>query len=137
MLTFTKPKHFPGKILIIDDDYDIRSIYNEFLTNEGFLVDVAANGQEGLAKILIGGYDLILLDIMMPKIDGLGILRFLKNHVSDSKIYNGPIIILSALDQQYVINEAMALGAKGYLIKANLTPDESLKKIVKFLENPL
>ncbi|KKR83187.1 MAG: hypothetical protein UU29_C0007G0057 [Candidatus Daviesbacteria bacterium GW2011_GWA2_40_9] len=77
MFTST-PTSSPGKILIVDDDDDIRNIYKDYLTANGFKVELATNGQEGLSKILQGGYDLILLDIMMPKIDGLGILRRLK-----------------------------------------------------------
>lgn len=126
---------YPGKILLIDDDKDIQDIYSEFLTQAGYKVDSAHDGQEGLSKILQGGYDLIILDIMMPKIDGLGILRKLKEDPPQN-IYNGPIIVLSALDQEYVVNQAMELGAKGFLSKSGLTPDQALTKISEFLQKP-
>ncbi|MBI2011753.1 response regulator [Candidatus Daviesbacteria bacterium] len=125
---------YPGKILLIDDDQDTRDIYSEFLTNGGFSVDLAADGEEGLAKILQGGYDLILLDIMMPKIDGITILKKLKENPPD--VYNGPIVILSALDQEYVVKSAMELGAKGFLAKSSMNPDEALKKISEFMQTP-
>lgn len=125
---------YPGKILLIDDDKDIQDIYSEFLTQAGYQVDSAHDGQEGLAKILEGGYDLILLDIMMPKIDGLGILRRLKED-PPKNVYNGPVVVLSALDQEYIVKEALNLGAKGFLTKAGLTPDQALTKISEFLNN--
>ncbi|KKR93534.1 MAG: hypothetical protein UU44_C0002G0195 [Candidatus Daviesbacteria bacterium GW2011_GWB1_41_15] len=126
MFTST-PTSSPGKILIVDDDDDIRNIYKDYLTANGFKVELATNGQEGLSKILQGGYDLILLDIMMPKIDGLGILRRLKEKPLNQNVYNGPIVVLSALRQDEVYNEALRLGAKGY----NL-----LDKVVELLKKP-
>lgn len=125
----------PGKILLVDDDPDTRDIYGEFLTAAGYEVDFAKDGQEGLAKILQGGYDLVLLDIMMPKIDGLGILKRLKEISSNSLSYNGPIIVLSVLDQEYFVDQALKLGAKGFLPKSGLTPEEALDKIVEFLKS--
>ncbi len=126
-------KNYPGRILVIDDDKDIQDIYTEFLTQAGYQVDNAHDGQEGLTKILQGGYDLILLDIMMPKIDGLGLLKKLKENPPQN-VYNGPIIVLSALDQDYIITQALNLGAKGYLKKSGMTPDQALNKISEFLQ---
>lgn len=124
---------YPGKILIIDDDPDTRDVYFELLTNEGFSVDTAKDGAEGYNKILQGGYDLILLDIMMPKIDGINLLKRLKKQ--PPSVYNGPIIILSALDQELIVKEALNLGAKGYIIKSDLNPDEILKKIYQLVNS--
>lgn len=126
---------YPGRILVVDDDEDVRSIYHDFLTQKGYKVDLAKDGQEGLQKILEGGYDLILLDVMMPKIDGLGILRTLKDRNPGSNTYNGNIVILSVLNQPYIIEQAMSLGAKGYLDKSSVNPDEAMKVIETFL-NP-
>lgn len=123
---------FPGKILVIDDDPYLRELYKEVLTEGGYQVDLALDGQEGLTKILLGGYDLILLDIMMPKIDGLGILKRIKDNPPD--VYNGPIFVLSVLKQDDIIKKAMDLGAKGYIVKSDLNPDQVLKKISGILE---
>lgn len=125
---------YPGKILLIDDDQDTRDIYQEFLTGLGYKVDLAVDGEEGLAMILQGGYDLILLDIMMPKIDGIGVLKRLKEK-KELPVYNGPIVVLSALDQEYVVKEAMSLGAKGFVSKV-LSPEQVLNKVVEFLKKP-
>lgn len=122
-----------GRILLIDDDPDVQDIYREFLTSAGFLVEIARNGEEGLAKILEGGYDLILLDIMMPQIDGITLLKKVKEASTQRLIYNGPIIVLSVLDQPQIVNTALELGAKGYLVKSGLTPDQALDKIHQFL----
>lgn len=138
MIPFNTPaeKAYPGRILMVDDDNDTRDIYGEFLTGAGYQVDFAKDGEEGLAKILQGGYDLILLDIMMPKIDGLGILKKLQEIPPDPSVYNGPIVVLSALDQDYIVEEAKKLGAKGFLAKSGMTPDQALNKINEFLSAP-
>ncbi|MCL4366591.1 response regulator [Patescibacteria group bacterium] len=127
-------KNYPGKVLVVDDDPDTRSIYQEVLSEAGYKVELAQDGQTGLAKILQGGYDFILLDIMMPKIDGLEILKKLKSSPPDSSVYNGPIIVLSALNQQQVIETAMSLGAKGYILKSDLNPGQIVGKISQILE---
>lgn len=124
--------NYPGKILIIDDDQDIRNIYGDFLTGEGFKIDFAVDGKDGLEKIQQGGYDLILLDIMLPKMDGLSILKHLKQF--PVHVYNGPIIMLSALDQEQIVKNAADLGAKGYLQKSNFNPKQALEKIYEFLQ---
>lgn len=121
------------KILVVDDDSDTRSIYDEYLTEEGLEIELAPDGEEGLKKILAGGYDLVLLDIMMPKIDGLGILREIHTLPDSSPAKQTPILVFSALDQKHIIDEAVSLGAKGFLPKSNLTPDEALTKIKSFL----
>lgn len=122
-----------GNILLVDDDQDTREIYKEILTQAGYNLDLATNGEEGLLKISQSRYDLILLDIMMPKIDGLGILNKLK---SQNNSQNGPIIVLSALNQENIIKQALGLGAKGFLSKSDLAPNEVLVKIQEFLKKP-
>lgn len=122
-----------GKILLVDDDKDLRDIYAEVLEEAGFRIDVASNGKDGLAKILQGGYDLILLDIMMPKIDGIAILKHLQEKPV-SNAYNGPIFVLSQLNQTEIINTAISLGAKGYIVKSSITPDQLLARISQILQ---
>ena len=124
---------FPGKILIIDDDPDLRDIYKETLGESGYDVDLATEGREGLFKIMEGGYDLILLDIMLPHIDGISILRKLKSETNLP--YNGPIFVLSNLSQKEIIDEALNLGARGYIVKSDITPDQFLAKVSHILQN--
>ncbi|MBI3443442.1 response regulator [Candidatus Woesebacteria bacterium] len=119
------------KVLIVDDDSTVRELYEEVLKDEGFEVETAADGEEGLTKITEGGYNLILLDIMMPKLDGIGILTSLSE--KQPKIKNGPIILLTNLAHDPQIEEALKMGAKAALIKADLTPLQFVEKIKTYL----
>lgn len=121
-----------GKILIIDDDYDITNIYQEVLTQGGFEVVLARDGQEGLTKITGGDFKLVLLDIMMPKLDGISILKTVKEKNLNPK--NIPIVVLSALNQEYIVKTALLEGAVGYIIKPDITPDQIITKITPFLK---
>lgn len=117
------------KILIVEDDQFIREFYSDLLKDEGFEVELALDGQTGLEKIKQGGWSLVLLDIMLPKIDGLQILRKLNVKTNSP----GPIIMLTNLGSDSIINEAFGLGAVGYLIKSAMNPDQVLKEIKNFL----
>lgn len=119
------------KILIVEDDQFLRDFYQELLTTEGYTVDVAEDGEIGLSKISQGGWNLILLDIMLPKKDGLRILQDLKTRPPVKS--NGPIVILTNLGHDAVINQAFGLGASGYLIKSAMNPDQVLTEIHSFL----
>ncbi len=120
------------KILIIEDDQFLREFYQELLQTEGFIVEAAADGQVGSEKVHSGGYDLILLDIMLPKKDGLQILRDLK--MSPAAKSNGPIVILTNLGQDTIIKQSFELGAAGYLIKSAMNPDQVLTEIRSYLQ---
>ncbi len=120
------------KILIVEDDQFLREFYQELLQGEGYLVDVAADGEVALQKISQGGYNLVLLDIMLPKKDGLQILRDLK--ITPPKQNNGQIVILTNLGQDGVIKQCSDLGASGYLIKSALNPDQVLSEIHSYLQ---
>lgn len=120
------------KILIIEDDQFLREFYQELLQDEGFLVDAAADGELGLQKASQGGFDLILLDLMLPKKDGLQILRELKVNIPQTK--NGPIVVLTNLGQDAIINQCLTLGAQGYLIKSAMNPDQVLSEINSYLQ---
>lgn len=119
------------RIIVVDDDLYIRELYEEVLKDEKYEVDTAADGQEALDKIQKGGYDLILLDIMMPKVDGFGIMDNLKQNPPQTP--NGPIVLLTNLDHEPLINEAMEKGATAFLIKADITPEDLIEKVKGFL----
>lgn len=120
------------KILIVEDDTYIRDLYAEVLTTDGFTVTTAIDGQEGLTKVGDAHYDLILLDMMMPKVDGIGFLEALNKDGAVQK--QGPIVVLTNLAQDSVITKAKELGAVDFLIKSDLNPAEFLTKAKKFLE---
>lgn len=121
-----------SKILIIEDDQFLREFYQELLQDEGFLVDAAADGEMGLQKAKQGGFDLILLDLMLPKKDGVQILRDLKVQPPGSG--NGPIVVLTNLGQDAIVKQCFALGASGYLIKSAMNPDQVLSEINSYLQ---
>ena len=117
-------------ILIVEDDQFLRDLYSELLIEEGYLIELAEDGDEGLDLMKKGGYSLVLLDIMLPKKDGLEILRSLS---SEERKNLGPIVLLTNLGQEAVIKEGFKFGAGGYLIKSQHTPDQVLHEIRVFL----
>ncbi|OGY26812.1 MAG: hypothetical protein A2Z42_00495 [Candidatus Woykebacteria bacterium RBG_19FT_COMBO_43_10] len=119
------------RILVVEDDQFLRELYNELLRDEGYDVDLAPDGEDGLAKILKGGYDLVLLDIMLPKIDGLEVLRRVKKQTTEKP--NGAVVLLTNLGQDSIIKEGFNLGASGYLIKSAMNPDQVLAEVKVFL----
>ncbi len=122
------------KILIVEDDQFLREFYQELLQSEGYQVSVAGDGEEALNKAQQGGFNLILLDIMMPKKDGLQVLRDLK--VSPPSQPNGPIVVLTNLGQDAIIKQCFAMGAAGYLIKSAMNPDQVLNEVNSYLQKP-
>lgn len=119
------------KILIVEDDQFLREFYQELLEGEGYFVDAAADGEAALQKIRGTEFDLILLDIMLPKKDGIEILNDLK--VQPPKSANAKIVVLTNLGQDTIIKRCFDLGAKGYLIKSALNPDQVLTEIKSHL----
>lgn len=119
------------KILIVDDDLYIRDLYEEIFKDAGFEVSTAVDGEEGLKKTQEGGYDIILLDVMMPKLDGIGVLT--KLQTTPPTIKNGPILLLTNLAHEAVIQDALKKGAAGFIIKTDVTPDVLIAKVKEYL----
>ncbi len=120
-----------NRILIIEDEHDLRSVYAEILTGAGFTVDQAPDGEIGLEKIKNTDWNLLLLDIMLPGKDGLRVLKEMKETEGLKK---GPVIILTNLNNDHIIQEAFNLGADGYLIKSEITPDKVIDEAKEFLK---
>jgi CheY-like chemotaxis protein len=120
------------RILIVDDDQYIRELYAEVLSAEKYTVETSSDGEDGLRKLQQGGYDAVLLDMMMPKLDGLGILDSLEKNVPIKK--NGPIILLSNVGHNPVIDNAKKKGASAFFIKADVTPNQIVAIIKDLLE---
>lgn len=120
------------KILIVEDDQFLREFYIELLQGEGYAIDAASDGEEGLTKIHNGGYDLVLLDIMLPKKDGVQILEALK--ASPPIHSNGPIVMLTNIGQDSTIQKCFAYGATGYMIKSALEPSQVLIEVQNYLK---
>ncbi len=124
----SQSNHSP-KILIIEDDPIVIKLIGYFLIKENYSVSFGFNGEEGLVKAIKEKPDLILLDIMMPVMDGFQLLEILK---TDKELANIPIIILSSLSQDADILRALKKGASDYLTKP-LSPQILLAKIKKYL----
>lgn len=120
------------RILVVEDDQFLREFYQELLQSEGYLVDVASDGEVALSKIQNEEYDLVLLDIMLPKKDGTQILKELQ--MKPPKSPHVLIVVLTNLGQDVVIKECFDLGAAGYLIKSALNPDQVLTEIKSYLQ---
>ena len=118
------------RVLIVEDEQDIRELYAEILRDEGFAVVEAWDGEKGLAESLSGRYDIILLDIMLPKVDGLQILKEIKKKEELSAI---PVVLLTNLSTDNIIKEGFALGAVSYIIKSEMTPDQVVAEVKKVL----
>ncbi len=120
------------RILIIDDDTSVRMLFTDTLTDEGFEVDTAMDGVEGLEKLKQGGYDLVLLDVMMPKLDGIGILTELAEHKPAKE--NKKIVLFTSLHDDPAVKEGLSKGAHGFIVKSDYTPEVLIAKIKSFLE---
>jgi DNA-binding response OmpR family regulator len=116
----------PQKILIIEDDKFLRELMARKLKEEGFAIDEAVDGEEGLRKSKEGKPNLILLDLILPGIDGFEVLTKIKQDPETKSI---PVIILSNLGQKEDIEKGIKLGAVDYLVKAHFTPGEIIEKI--------
>lgn len=118
-------------VLIVEDDKFLRELLVSKLEVAGFSTSVAVDGTEALNKIKEESPQLILLDLVLPGLDGFEVLRQVKQDPKTSKI---PVIILSNLGQQEEVEKGIKLGAEDYLIKAHFTPDEIIEKVTKYLE---
>lgn len=119
------------KIIIIEDEELLVDVLTKKLEQAGYEVFSAGDGQEGLEKIEKLSPDLILLDIVMPKMDGYEVLSALKEKYGVEKMI--PVIIISNSGQPVELDKVKSLGAKDYLIKAQFTPEEVLSKVKKVL----
>jgi CheY-like chemotaxis protein len=114
-------------ILIVDDDAAIREIYESFFRDAGFTVYTAKDGEEGLVAAKQYHPSAVLLDLMMPKVDGHEMLKQLK---SDASIKDIPVVIFSALITELEREESLAAGAAEYIEKSNIeSPDQLLSKV--------
>lgn len=113
------------KILIIDDDPFIVDMYVLKFTEQKFLVEVAHDGKEGIKKIKEYQPDIVLLDVVMPVMDGFGVLEALKDN--PARTYK--IILLTNLGQKSDVDRGKELGANDYIVKAHFTPSEVVARV--------
>lgn len=119
------------RVLLIEDDRFLRRAGEASLRQRGFAVTVAVDGQEGLAKVREEIPDLILLDLLMPKLSGIEVLRALRSDEATRKIR---VLILSNSSREQDLEEIKALGVTDYLVKANLSLQELGDRVAQLLE---
>lgn len=119
------------KILIVEDDKFLRELISRKLQREGFEISEAVDGEEGERKIKEEKPDLVLLDLILPGMDGFEVLSRVKQ---DPEVAHIPVIILSNLGQKEEIEKGLKLGAIDYLVKAHFTPAEIIEKIKTILK---
>jgi two-component system phosphate regulon response regulator PhoB len=111
----------PKRILLVEDDRFLRRACEASLRQRGLTVTTAADGEEGLRLARSERPDLILLDMLMPKLSGLDVLRALRG---DAETRNVPVLILSNSSREQDIAEVTTLGVSGYFVKSNLSLQE-------------
>lgn len=119
------------KILIIEDDKFLRDLIVQKLVKDGYEVAEAIDGEKGLVSAKEEKPDLILLDLILPGIDGFEVLSSVKGDPATSSI---PVIVLSNLGQSEDVERSLRLGAKSYMIKAHFTPAEIITKIKEIIK---
>ena len=121
-----------NKILIVEDYATLRTLLAKKLSKEGFNVEQAPDGETAVELIPTFRPNIVLLDIMMPGIDGYEVLRQIR-HNSDAEIAATPVIMLSNLGDDEDIKKAMVSGADDYMIKSNITADDVIEKMKIYL----
>lgn len=120
-----------SKILFIEDEPTLQKTLGDVLEKEGFEIKTAFDGKEGLEKAKEFKPDLILLDLILPKMDGFAVLREFKK---DESLKATPVIVLTNLEGTSDVEKVLELGATTYLVKANYDLKEVVEKIKKTLE---
>ncbi len=120
-------------ILIVEDELSMQRALKSKLEHAGYVVRAAVDGEEALASLRASKPDLMLLDLIMPKMDGISVLRQVK---SDEDLRAVPVVILTNLSSGDKVAEAMQLGTFDFLVKANYSLDDVLKKVVDRVGQP-
>jgi len=118
-------------VLLVEDDEMLLQMYTEKFTKSGYTVKSATNGENALEVLKDASPNIMLLDIVMPKMDGF---QLLKNLRKDKKYAKVPIIMLTNLGQVEDIRQGEKLGANDYFVKANHTPAEVVAKVKEYLK---
>ena len=121
----------PKKILVVEDEDYLSDLYKEILEDQGYFVETVKDGNDAMVKMKTGGWDLVLLDIILPGMDGIEIMKNLKQ--KPPLVPNKKVIFLTNLDKDKEMQEAQKLG-DDYIIKSTVTPKSLIEKIHKFIE---
>jgi len=132
MMNVKTAKQNQGNVLLVDDDPLIIRMYQKKLEQDGYAVDIATNGEEALIRVMKQKPDVILLDVMMPKMNGVQTLKKLKEQEETATI---PVIILTNLgDREEDVENAKGLGALDYLVKSEIELKELSQRVKQAVE---
>ena len=120
-----------GKVFLAEDDALLREMYVAKFEKSGFEIESAEDGEQALEQLKKGTFDCVLLDVMMPKIDGFRVLQEIKK---DSKLKKIPVAMLTNLGQEEDIKKGQEIGADDYIVKSNSTPAQIVEKISKLIK---
>lgn len=118
------------KVLLVEDEDNVRELYYKYLRLKNYNVETAIDGADALAKVVFFKPDVIVLDIIMPKLNGIELLKILKK---DKELNNIPVLMLSGVSEINRIKECLELGALGYVIKGS-SPEEMVTKIKHLID---
>lgn len=118
------------KILIVEDDFFIRDLYELQARKAGYDVVIAADGAEAIEKTRKEAPDILLIDLMLPKMDGLTVMKTVK---ADSRFSNTPCVIVTNLEDATKEQEAKSAGAAGYLLKIQNTPEMVIQSLATYI----
>ncbi|MBI4092622.1 MAG: response regulator [Candidatus Kerfeldbacteria bacterium] len=121
------------KVLVIEDERMLAEMYSTKFAMEGFEVDKAFDGSAGLQKAKTVNPDVILLDIILPKLDGFAVLKEIRK---DERLKKTPVLLLTNLGQDDDIKKGKELGADDYFVKSNHTPADVVIKVKELLARP-
>lgn len=119
------------RVLVVEDDQFLRELLERKLKSEGFAVETAIEGESALAKVKSFTPEIVLLDVILPGVDGFSILEQLK---ADPTLVGIPVVMLTNLGQKDDVEKGMKLGAVGYLVKAHFTPGDIVEKVKETLK---
>jgi len=119
------------KILFVEDEASLQRAIGESLKKVGYEVLSATDGQQAMEQIKSQDFDLIVLDIVLPKVDGFEVLKKIK---SDPEKKDIPVLVLTNLETSGDVQKALELGATNYLVKANYSLDQMIEKINSMLQ---
>jgi DNA-binding response OmpR family regulator len=117
-------------ILLVEDDTFLVDMYSRKFADYGYAVITASNGKQALEHIKTKKPNIILMDVVMPEMDGFETLKAIK---SDASMKDVPVIMLTNLGQKEEVEKALQMGASDYLIKAHFTPTEVANKVKEFI----
>lgn len=120
-----------AKVLIVEDDVFMARMYLKIFTHDNFEVEIASNGEEGISKAKNNKPDIILLDIMMPKMNGFQMLEAI---MADEQLKNVPVVMLTNLAGDQDIEEARKKGAADYIVKSNYTPRQIIDMVKRIID---